>query len=220
MEIYNLAWLRRILSGIVNFNSGQTDQVWNTENDQYLQLDDALTEAADFELNEARATASTEAFKVTHTLPEWAVDAVTYTLPDYIERNSLLELWDITESTSGTLLTIGTRYAGALIFWKSMRTLQWGNDGPPSAKTLEATYIMSAPRFRSPLQEPDFIEARFRHLLPWSAACLLSKKADQNPPGAWEDQAKKWRSSWYSSLTKGSPAHQNVPRIRRHNVRR
>lgn len=219
MEPRNLAWLRRILSGIVNFNSDQTDQNFNTLNDEFYHLDDALTEAYDLELSEGKVKASVEPFKETAEL-EWESGDATFTLPDYIQREDILEIYDITNNAVGSLVTVGRRSAGHAVFWKTRRKLGWGTEGPGEDKTLEVTYVGSAQTFKKPQQEPGLIPYRFRWVLPWSAAVLLSSKADQNPPQHWMSQLAEWRSSWYSAMSRGSPMHQNVPRVHNHRRRR
>lgn len=216
MEPRNLAWLRRILSGIVNFNSGQTDQNFNTENDEFYHLDDALTEAYALEINEAKVM-SVEPFKKTAQLT-WESGDSTFVLPDYLNGSDLIEIHDVTDNAVGTLLVVGNRQAGHTVYWKTENTLQWGVDGPGEDKTLEMTYVGSGTTFKKPLQEPDLIPYRFRHLLPWSAAVVISSKAEQKPPQFWLTKLDEWRTSWYSAITRGRPMHQNVPRV--HNTRR
>lgn len=197
---------------------GQTDQDFNSLNDAYYHLDDALTEAYHLEVNEGKVKASSENFKETEQVT-WLSGAVTFSFPTFIQPHNILELYDVSDDGLGRLLILGRRSSGQTIFWKRRDLLQWGSEGPTSDVTLEVTYVAIAQTLKTPLQEPELIPYEFRDLLTWSAACILAAKAEQKPPYEWKEKRDEWRSSWYTAMSRGRPMHQNVPRIRNHRRR-
>lgn len=215
-EVRNLAWHRTQTSRILNHLEQTPDQDFaGRDNAPWENIDAALNEAQTEERNEAIVNGSSEAFKKTQQFT-WAASSVTFTMPSFIDRESVYSIHDVTSDTVGFPLFPSSRSIGNKIFWLDNRRLQWMTTGPGADTTLEISYLMEPAALTEETQEADWLPYSHRHLLNWSAACIAVDMADQKVPARWLARRDQYRSTYHLFLSRGSPAETNVPRIRNH----
>jgi hypothetical protein len=211
MKAWNLSQLILRLRYLVNSNEGQSDQDFaGPSGDADRHFRDALNEAYIEEVTEAAQHADPARWlHATHTFT-WEASEPTLTLPPAIDGKNLLGLQDITSSTPGTPLWIG---AANTIWWKDRTTLQWGSTGPASDTTILATYISEPQELVSGADEPVLIPRAHRHLLVWSAGCIMRSIADEDAPGSWMNKRDELREALWKDLSLGRPMDTGYPGI-------
>ena len=215
MELRNLAWHRTEIARIVNFKTGEPDQDFaGPANAPWEKIDAAFNEAQTLERNFALQEGNYSSFLATQQFT-WAASAVTFTLPSYIDRESIHSMYDVTSDSSGIPMNVTPRAANRKIWWLNNTTLQWSTTGPGSAATIEIVYLREAAPLTEPTQE-SIIPYNHRHLLNWSAAVILIETADQKAPDSWLVRLAEYREIFHLALSRGSPAETNVARIRNH----
>ena len=220
MELRNLAWHRAEIARIVNFKDGTPDQDFvGPTNAPWLKVDAAFNEAQTFERNLAIQEGGSS-WALNTIQKTWLADAVTFVLPNYIDRESIHSIHDVTSDVVGIPVTPGPRSANRKIFFLDAHTLQWGTTGPGSNTTLEISYLAEAVALTDPNQEAALFPYNHRHLLNWSASTILVDMADQRVPDTWTKRVENYRSIFQLALTRGVPSETNVPRIRNHRARR
>ena len=219
-EQRNLAWHRAQVARIVNYQDGTPDQdAAGPSNDTWQKIDDVLNEAAREERNEAILKGSTEAFRKRQRFT-WESGETTYALPVFIDRESILDIHDVTANDVGQPVMALGRSFNRQIFWLDNRTLQWSTSGPGQDTTLEISYTAEAPTLKEPAAEYDLFPYNHRDLLNWSAACLWADMVDQRVPDAWERRRNNYRELFRLAISRGSPTTHGAQRIRNHRVTR
>lgn len=214
MELRNLAWHRKEIARIVSFKTEPDADFAGPTNAPYETIDAAFNQAQVHERNLA-ILESSAAFEKTVRVT-WTANQATMTMPSYIGRESIVSLTDVTNNSSGIPITVARRAAQRKIWWLDNRTLQWMTTGPGSDTTVEITYIAEPQALTEPNQEADVFPYSHRHLLNWSAACILVEMADQRVPDNWVRRTQEYRSNFLLAISRGSPSETNVPRIRNH----
>lgn len=204
----NLAWLRKRLSRKLNFNVTQTDQDFAGPSSNANELlDEYLSEAYSREVTAAKIEISSRPFSQTASFT-WAASTVTVQLPQYLVDQQMIRIEDTTDTSPGPVLWVGGDGGqSTMVFWKDRNTLQWGQTGPGSARTITAFYNASAVELTNPLDEPVLIPPDHRHLLVWSAACIARAEADEGAPAEWVRQHMECRSQYHAMLAKGVIAY-------------
>ena len=219
-ERRNLQWHRACVAEIVNYQDGTPDQdSTGPTNYTWKKIDAALNEAARQERNEAIIHGSSEAFRKKQSFT-WASGELTFTLPSYIDRESVMEMHDVTDDTLGQPIHAMARGFNRLIFWLDNKTLQWGTTGASRDTTVEISYAAAAPSLSAPTAEYDVFPYSHRDLINWSAACIWADMADQEAPASWEKRRDGYRSSFHLAISRGSPTSYGAPRIRNHRATR
>ena len=218
MEIRDLKWHRAEMARVINFTSGTPDQDFaGPTNAPWANVDAAFNEAQTYERNLALIEGG-ESWAEKTLQQTWAASAVTFTLPEYMDRESVRMLYDVTNNSAGVPIQVTSRHIRGRVFWKDNRTLQWGTSGPGAAVTVEISYIGEAVALTEDAQEAALFPYNHRHLLNWSGACILMDMADQRIPQTWITRAAEYRSAFHLSIGRGIPLGSNVSRIRNHRV--
>ena len=214
-EIRNLAWHRKMVSRILNYQDGTPDQDFSGENDEWEKLDEAINESQAEERNAAVVDGSSEAFRMRQQFT-WSSAAVTFALPSSIDRESIVAIHDVTGDSVGIPVYAAPRWANRKIFFIDNKTLQWATTGPSQDTTLEISYIAEPDAMKEPADEATWLPYNHRHLLNWGAACIAADAADQKTPAAWLARRDNYRSLFHLAISRGSPSETGVPRIRNH----
>ena len=219
MELRNLAWHRTMISRIVSQKDEPDQDFRGSSNAPYAPIDSAFNEAQVRERNLALIDGSSKAFEETVQLT-WPASQATLELPTFIDRESIVRLWDVTNNSAGYTIPITRRGLNGRVCFKDNRTLQWATTGPASALTVEIAYAAEAITLTDPAQEASLFPYNHRHLLNWSAAVILLTIADQRVPPKWEETLDELRSTFHLALSRGAPTETNPPRIRNHRIMR
>jgi hypothetical protein len=201
--IKNLAWLRKQLSRKLNFNATQTDQDFaGPASDANDVIDTYLSEAYSREVNAAKIELGFRPFSLTASLT-WTASEQTLTVPQYLIDQQMIRIDDETDGVPGNPLWIGTEGQGTVIRWRDKNTLQWGDVGPGSDRTLTVFYVAAAEALTDPLSEPVLIPPDHRWLLIWQAAIIARAEADEGAPNEWKFQHAECRSQYHHLLGQG-----------------
>lgn len=200
------------VSELLNFNSTQTDQDFTT-----AQIKRAINRAYRREYNKARHEGSRRYFQAV-TEFTWSADQVTLTLPSNIRRAQLISLEDITDNASGTRIVVydgGDPPTGTPawveqnfredIRWKDRNTLQWGNNGPGSARTLRAAFFPEPESLSEDQDSPDLVGPAHHELIFYSAAIDLRTRADEAAPNEWMREVMSLRVDFHKDVSRGRP---------------
>jgi hypothetical protein len=128
----------------------------------------------------------------------WPASSVTRELPSGLQQALILTLEDVTDVDPGTPLPHE-------VHWKDNRTLQWGQEGPASARTVRATYYARPTALVNDGDEPELIPPEQRMLLVWSSAVLIRQKADEGAPQDWKDELREARFDFWKAISRGRP---------------
>lgn len=128
----------------------------------------------------------------------WETSDVTLTLPSELDGANIIMFEDVTDSDPGDGLPSG-------VFWKDNRTLQWGDAGPTSDRTLRLTYMARPLEMASDNDAPELIPAHLRMLLVWSAAIYLKWKAEETAPNDWKSELEEHRLDYWKYISRGRP---------------
>ena len=190
----NFGELLTELKDLLNFDSAQTHQDFTD-----TQLKSALNRAYLREIRKARQQGLDEYFLDTTTFT-WTSGEQTYALVDPLNKASILQLRDVTDS----------EYAQNMAFTESFRwldrnTLEWLPDGPSSDRTIRAFFSELPVDMVSNNEEPDLIPREFREVLVYSAAVELRLRADEEAPRSWEGFLDDVRADYWKHLSLGRP---------------
>ena len=98
-EPRNLEWHRKETAIIINFNDGTVDEDFKgSSNDSWSQFDSAISEAGEEIRNLIVEEAGVEFLRRTVSIV-WTADDVTYKMPSYIDRNSIISIHEVTNDT-------------------------------------------------------------------------------------------------------------------------
>ena len=141
----------------------------------------------------------------------WAISVVTLQMPPALSQKGLIRITDITSSDPGPeVLFDETGFRGGM-FWKDRNTIQWGSQGPSSARTLQVLFFAEPTPLDKDGDEPDLVPEGFHDLIALSAAVWLRTIAD-SPPQNWVMLQNEMRIDLYKFLSKGKPMD-DVPRV-------
>lgn len=205
MKTGNLEELRARLSWVVDFNATQTDQDFRgraTNANEHI--DNELNLAYRREVNEAKLRKEMS-FLRKHSFT-WTASATTLAIPAGLKNHRVLELRDSTDSTPGTVITLGDDETGFYVY--DVDTWGW-NPAPSSARTLVASYIANPTWMEAEADEPLLIPIPHRELLVWSAAINMHKVApitDSATYQQWVADQDKLQFAWHKELARGSPS--------------
>jgi len=191
--------IRDLTTFILNNNDGQTNQAYST-----IRVNQALDMAYRKELNALRLEAGWNWTRVVTTLA-WPADQATLALPGSISQQGIISIRDITSSNPGVELLLSHDQDAGNPFWLDKGQLQWGENGPSSAKTLQFVYWPRAVWGLDDDDEPDMIPYDFRDVLAWSAAVILSTIGDINPPKSWLNELEYLRMDMWKYLGTNRP---------------
>jgi hypothetical protein len=171
--------LRDELAFLLNFNEDQPDQDFTA-----TRLNKALQYAYEDEVRQGKLEGQLRWFKANATLT-WPASQVTLKLPSTLQRAGLIEFWDITEADPGVPFVIRENWQqGGDVHWLNFDTLQWGETGPDSEKTLRVDYHM---------------------LIVWAAAVFLRDVADEAVPQRWAQKHRELQMDFWKFLSRGRP---------------
>lgn len=211
---YDVQWLRDEVARLLDFDSTQADQAYaGGTNDVWSTIDAALTRAYTKIVNETKLEVPHAHFKMNLSIT-WPASQQTYVLPDDIATANLLSFWDVTDSDMGIKMFIYDTPVGVSLYWKDYKTIQWGTEGPPSARTLKLDYIANPEELNTPAQVPVLVPYRHRHLLMWEGAIQARLEADEdNIPRLWLSEAGQCMQRYIVDLSKGKLQFSNRARI-------
>jgi hypothetical protein len=111
---------------------------------------------------------------------------------------------DITNEDPGPELQFDDRGLYGLR-WVDRSTLQWGVDGPSSARSLRVEFVPQAETMANDDEEPLLIPPAHHELLVYSAAVTARFGADEGAPGDWKDHLRELRMDYWKFISKGRP---------------
>lgn len=191
--------LRTLLSTVLNFNAGQTNQDFST-----AQLTQALNLAYNRIVVDAQQHGSKRFFAKTVQFT-WPASQVSYNLTDVINFTSLIALRDVTDAQGG----VGTPLT---VWWKEHNKLQWGTTGPASDRTIEVHYYASAETMVGDGESPSLVPPEFHEFIVWDAAIWLREMADEQAPQAFEKNRMTWEQRYLKHVMLGRP-QEDTPRV-------
>jgi hypothetical protein len=198
----------------VSHSDQLTDQAFAGPSDDADQnFRNAINEAYNDEVEDAKQIGDPRWFIARYQF-NWQASSPTLTLPAPLQGAQIVRLADITDGYPGQVMWMGDVPQFAQFHWRDRTTLQWGQTGPGSTRTLEAAYHAAAEWMKDPADEPALIPNQFRHLLVWSAACLLLQIRDIEAPGQWLMRRDEIRMRWHKYLSMGRPTETGFPGIR------
>lgn len=204
--IKNLDWARQRVARRVHFNQFESDEAFSgPQSDTWNVIDDALNEAGTDIINRAGTSCDPDYFK--QTIPyTWTTNAITVTLPQGVDRVSLLEMRDITMGFPGVQVRPSFGYnSTSEIYWSGWNTVTWGVQGPPTDKSILFTAVMGWKILKDPLDEPFFIPYRFRDMWPLQACILLREDIDEdNVPQLWYRRMEMLEFSFHDEINQRS----------------
>jgi hypothetical protein len=206
----NLAWLRSRVARLLNSDiNEEPDQDFSGGEDNPWELiDDAISEAAEDELELAKQEANSEVFILNAGTFSWPSGQAELTLDSRFVNEDIVRLDDETHAVPGELVWVLNRDARTLpdIFWVDRKTIRWGTDGPAETKTIRVFILPSCVDLTQPTDEPDFIPPKHRRLLIWSAAIVARLALDEDAvPQRWINRREQLRLSFWTALSKSRP---------------
>lgn len=202
-------WLQDETSKWLNFNPLQANQDFTTQ-----QIKDAVNDAYIDEVNTAKLQCNINNFKMTLDFT-WAADAVTISPPVFpaqLNRTSVYKMTDVTDNDPGYDLIFDRDGRTGDVTWKDYQTLQWGDSGPSSDKTIRAFYLADAVEMDADEDEPILVPSSYRRLIVLSAAVSLRDMADEGAPQAWLMRLQNYRMDFWKFIKLGRPIS-DVPTI-------
>lgn len=208
----NFIDLQNETSDLLNFNSGQTDQDFTA-----AQIKDAVNRAYKREYRKAREEGSRHYFfAITDII--WPASDVTLPLPNNLRGSQIVNIKDVTDDATGFYVIIydggdppigtpawaGQSLSGG-IHWKDRNTLQWGNQGPSTEKTLRVEHYPRSVDMVQDDDEPDLIPHDHREVIFWSAAVDLRRRADEASPQSWSRELAELRMDLHKEVSRGRP---------------
>lgn len=198
----------------VAFNTGQTDQDFigpSTDTDKHFR--NAINEAYLDEYEDGVQTGDPRWWYYVESIT-WPANQKRLELPAPLRGKWIISMYDTTNLDPGTAIYISDFREGATHFWHDHKTLQWGTNGPSSAKTVQVTYLGEPAEMLDDADEPLLIAPRFRHLIAWSAAIKLRVIGDESAPQEWYLQRDKIRERHLKFLSLRGPIETGGPGIR------
>tara|TARA_Y100000034_G_C6702511_1_gene309907 strand:- start:19 stop:666 length:648 start_codon:yes stop_codon:yes gene_type:complete len=184
---------------LLNFNASQTDQDFTLK-----QVKNAINRAYRREYVRGRQE-GTRRFFITTKSVEWASSAATLELPLTLQGAQIVRVVDITGGTPGTELLFSDFGNVGDLFWLNRNTIQWGTNGPGSAKTIQFDYFPKAGKMVQDDDEPDLMPEEHRELIFYSAAIDLRNRADEMAPQAWLMERENLRMDFWKDISKNRP---------------
>ena len=184
----------------INFTAGVSDQDFSTD-----QIKRAINQAYKREVRKGRQEGGSNWFR--KNMPQtWAASTTTLTLSDIFNQTNLLWVEDVTDSDPGYQVSIGTdSFSNSEIFWLDNRTLQYGDSGPSTARTLRFHYMARPVDMVNDAEIPDLVPDDFHELLVLSAGVYLRYKADEMAPGEWKAALDEVRMDYWKEIALGRP---------------
>lgn len=173
------------------FTTAQYDQYIN---DCYIQ-----------EVNHAKSEGLKSAFRSTATYT-WPASQTTANLPANLARRSVERMWDVTDGTPGYPIDVGQDGRFSLVFWKDRNTLQWGDSGPSTQRTIRFDYMAVPTPLVSDEDVPELIHEQFHEMLVWAAAIQARIVADEQVPQTWTMRLQEFRDDYWDTLSRGRPS--------------
>ena len=184
----------------INFTTGISNQDFTT-----AQLQKAINQAYKREVRKGRLEGGSTWF-MKNVSATWAASAVTFAVPSVLNQTNGLWIEDITDSDPGYDLGVSMNSSGGgEIFWFDNRTLQWGTEGPGSARTLRFHYLARAVDMVNDAEIPDLIPEDFHELIVLSAGVYLRFKADELAPAEWKEALNDIRIDYWKEISLGRP---------------
>jgi hypothetical protein len=209
MSTRNLAWLRKELSKLLNFDATSPDAAFlYTAGEPWGLIDGFAQEAYEAIVSDVLTMVGhSELFRRSVDLV-WPASTPSLTLPSWLDYTSIHEIRDVTSSEDGYVEIVrpqGPTNTSSL-WWSGPGKLQMSGSGPGSDKTLRIWYLQ-AEELNSELSEPVLIPHRFRMLWKWSSAILARRYKDEdNIPNIWLQQEDEWKRRFHHSISQGSPS--------------
>ncbi len=196
---------------LLNFNEGQADQDFDAE-----RIRKSIQQKYEAVVTDGKIEGQKRWFKRVQTFT-WPASQVTLQLPLTVQKKGLLNIWDATGSTPGIPLVVREGYGQTSdLFWYDNRTLQWGDVGPNTAKTILVNYLAEAeeipPAETFDASEYELIPPSFHWLVIWETAIYLRRVADETVPAEWHAELLEWRNRYWKFLSYGRP-FSDVPSI-------
>lgn len=193
----NVGELLDELGFVLNFNDGQTDQDFT--NARLLRL---LQRGYERAVKRAKQEGVIEWFKSATDIT-WPASQALLTLPGIVKQKQVQEVRDVTDDTVGYTFNILNSPHSFYPFWKTSSTLQWGDTGPDSDRTLRFYFYASPEKLLEDFQEPLLIPDEFHELIIWEAACIARQVADETAPPAWIQERNEMRMDYFKFVSHG-----------------
>lgn len=151
----------------------------------------------------------------------WPASQVTATstntnMPKIAFERQLLMLEDVTDGDPGEPLVF-TNYNRGEIFFKDNRTLQWGDAGPPSARTIRIHYLADAENLEDDNQEPELIPPDHHELIVMSAVTYARYGTAERSPPDWKEELMERRYDYWKFISLPRPLDNTNRVINRYN---
>lgn len=203
----NFKEMRSELAFLLSFNEGEADQDFAT-----ARLKKALQFAYDDEVRQAKLEGQYRWFK-SNSQFTWPANQVTFTLSSSIAKAGIIDFWDITSSSPGVRLTVRENWEqGGVVWWLKNDTLQWGNLGPQSDRTIQVDFLAVTEKLLDDTQIPNLMPPEYHWLIVWSAAVYLRQVADEGVPDSWFGRYKAMQMDYWKTLSRGRP-FSDVPTV-------
>lgn len=183
----------------INFTSGTSNSDFTSG-----QIKKAVNQAYKREVRKGRLEGGSSWF-LKNVLKTWPASTATLEVPSVLNQTNALRIEDITDTDPGFDIGIAENGTMGEIFWLDNRTLQWGEDGPSSARSLRWHYMARAVDLVNDAEIPDLIPEDFHELLVLSAGVFLRFKADEMAPQEWQSALNDLRMDYWKELTLGRP---------------
>jgi hypothetical protein len=200
------------LKWVINFNSQNNLDFAGPASDPNMRLRDALQQAYYREIEMAQAEVGLSRFYRTKTFV-WPASQVTLVVPDTIKDKQFVVWRDVTNSTSGDEIMVGSNRLENDVWEIGADMFQWGTTGPASDTSVEATFLAEAEELVANEQTPLLIPSRYRWLLVYSAAEVLFGVADPRVPEFVTKEANRLRLAYQKSLSRGRFINSDAPVI-------
>ena len=200
----NLGEMRAAVARKLSFRSTSPDQDFKGATTTWSTIDDAINEALKDEHEEALTEAGYQRLQMSYSA-SWPANQLLFQIPGPIELSDLIAVFDVTDDTRGSPLWMGDRLSEGSIAWRDFRTMEWGDSGPNSTRTLLITYVANPAELKEETQSPMFIRANYHHLIPWAAAIILRLEADEQAPSQWLKRRDEIRMRFHKTMSQNQP---------------
>lgn len=189
------AWLRKVLDRKLNFNKGQANQNFDSD-----ELNDMINESYNLEVEMAKQEGNPDFFRMNETFT-WPASEPEYVLEAAVVDLQHFQFFDITDGRPGYPLRVGGRENPGDFFFVDRNTLRWNTEsGPSSARTIEVEYMAAAEELEADNDEPRLIAPPYRELIALSAAITARDEADEQHPATWAQRLTLLRAAFWKSL--------------------
>jgi hypothetical protein len=201
----NLAELRDLVSFIVDYNEGQTDQDFRgPSTDTNKHIDRALNLSYKEEVRLAIQNGGEDSFRFLHTFT-WAASATSMAIPDALKGKIIEAIRDDTDQTPGPILRLWDQLADGTGLYKRTKDTWGWNPAPSSAKTLTALFHGMPEDMKQEGDVPWILDDSHHELLAWSAAIWLRTVADEQAPSNWLSRQQELRFQLWKEVSRGTP---------------